>query len=165
MLRGPYLPTEVRMRFRGLLLALVALFSLFFTLPAQASQAGAWVVHSQQLDNRLVELTVHSDAVGHDVGVRILLPPDYRKFPHRDWPTLYLLHGCCDDTTGFQSWTTKTDVEAFTAHTNVLIVMPEGGTGGFYSDWLDGPKWETFHLTELRRLLERQYHSGQQRVV
>ncbi|MFD1044750.1 alpha/beta hydrolase-fold protein, partial [Kibdelosporangium lantanae] len=92
-------------------------------------------------------------------------PNDWRRFPHRSWPTLYLLHGCCDGTTGYQSWTTKTDVEAFTARANVLIVMPDGGTGGFYSDWLTGPKWETFHLTELRQILERQYHSGPQRVV
>jgi diacylglycerol O-acyltransferase / trehalose O-mycolyltransferase / mycolyltransferase Ag85 len=153
------------MRARGLLLALVLLFNLVFTLPASARGAGAWVVHQQQLDNRLVELTVHSDAVGHDVGVRLLLPADWQRFPYRKWPTLYLLHGCCDGDTGFQSWTTKTDVEAFTAKANMLIVMPEGGTGGFYSDWLSGPAWETFHLTELRRLLEHQFRSGQERAV
>jgi diacylglycerol O-acyltransferase/trehalose O-mycolyltransferase len=153
------------MRFRGLLLAIVAVLSLVLPFPAQAVGSGAWIVRSQQLDDRLVELTVHSSAVGQDVGVRLLLPADWRRFPHRTWPTLYLLHGCCDGATGYQSWTTKTDVEAFTARANVLIVMPEAGTGGFYSDWLTGPKWETFHLTELRQILERQYHSGSQRVV
>jgi diacylglycerol O-acyltransferase/trehalose O-mycolyltransferase len=153
------------MRVRGLLLALVLLVNFVLTLPASATGTGAWVVRSQQLDDRLVELTVHSDAVGHDVGVRLLLPADWQRFPHRKWPTLYLLHGCCDGDTGFRSWTDKTDVEQFTVRTNVLIVMPEGGPAGFYSDWLSGPGWETFHLTELRRLLERQYHSGQERAV
>lgn len=152
------------MRFRGLLLALVLLLNLVFTLPAAAS-TGAWVVQSQQLDSRLVELTVHSDAMGQDVGVRLLLPPDWQKFPHRKWPTLYLLHGCCDGDNGFRMWTTKTDVEAFTATTDVLIVMPMGGTGGMYSNWNTGPAWETFHVTELRQLLERQFRSGPQRVI
>jgi diacylglycerol O-acyltransferase / trehalose O-mycolyltransferase len=151
------------MRLRGLLLALVLLFNVLLTTPANARERGAWVVDEQHLSDRLIELTVHSDAVGHDVGVRLLLPTNWSK--RRDWPTLYLLHGCCDGDTGFRSWTDKTDVEAFTERTNLLIVMPENGPAGFYSDWLEGPKWETFHLTELRRLIERKYRSGNDRMV
>jgi S-formylglutathione hydrolase FrmB len=78
---------------------------------------------------------------------------------------LYLLHGCCDGDNGFRSWTTATDVTDFTANTNALIVMPEAGTAGFYSNWLSGPAWETFHLTELRQLLEQRYRSGTRRAV
>ena len=164
------------MRFRGLLLSLALLLSLVITLPASAAlttaaaaaapaRHGAWVVHSEQLSDRLLELTVHSDAVGHDVGVRLLLPSGYQRFPHRTWPTLYLLHGCCDGDLGYRDWTDNTDAEALTAHTNALVVMPEGGPAGFYSDWLSGPAWETFHLTELRRLLEREYRSGHRRAI
>jgi diacylglycerol O-acyltransferase / trehalose O-mycolyltransferase len=42
----------------------------------------------------------------------------------------------------------------------VLVVMPDGGKAGFYSDWLTGPRWETFHLAELRRILERDYRAS-----
>lgn len=153
------------MRSKGFLLALVLVFSTLLAPPASAEHTGAWVVSTTRLDDRLVELSVHSPAVGHDVGVRLLLPPDYNRYPARKWPTLYLLHGCCDGDTGYRSWTDKTDVEALSAHTNVLIVMPEGGPAGFYSDWLSGPKWETFHLTELRRIVERDYRSGPRRAV
>lgn len=162
------------MRFRGVLLALALLFNLVVTLPATASatasatapaRSGAYVVDAEKLSDRLVELTVHSDAVGHEVGVRLLLPPGWARYPHRKWPTLYLLHGCCDGDTGYRSWTNNTDAEALTAHTNVLVVMPEGGPAGFYSDWLDGPAWERFHLTELRRLVERDYRSGDDRAI
>ena len=153
------------MRFRGFLLSLVLVLSTVLTLPAAAERAGAWVVSAQQLDERLVELTVHSPAVGADVGVRLLLPPDYERFPHRKWPTLYLLHGCCDGDRGYQAWTNGTDVAELSARTNVLIVMPEGGPAGFYSDWRTGPKWETFHLGELRRIVERDYRSGPRRAV
>jgi diacylglycerol O-acyltransferase/trehalose O-mycolyltransferase len=150
-------------RLRGLLLALVLVLTT--ALPATAERTGAWVVSRQQLDDRLVELTVHSPAVGRDVGVRLLLPPDYQRQPARKWPTLYLLHGCCDGDTGYRSWTNLTDVEELSARTNVLIVMPEGGPAGFYSNWRTGPGWETFHLTELRRIVEREYRSGSRRAV
>lgn len=157
------------MRVRGFLLTLMLLVNLLVTLPAVASatptRTGAWVVREERLSDRLLELTVHSTAVGRDVGVRLLLPPDWRAHPRRDWPTLYLLHGCCDGDTGYRSWTDKTDVAELTKRTNVLVVMPEAGPSGFYSDWLSGPKWETFHLTELRGLLEREYRSGHRRAV
>jgi S-formylglutathione hydrolase FrmB len=152
-------------RFKGFLLTLVLVLGTLLTQPAAAERTGAWVVSTTRLDDRLVELTVHSPAVGHDVGVRLLLPPDYDRYPARRWPTLYLLHGCCDGDTGFRSWTDKTDVEELSARTDVLIVMPEAGPAGFYSNWLDGPAWETFHLTELRRIVERDYRSGSRRAV
>lgn len=156
---------EVIVRFKGLLLALVLFLSTLLTLPAAAERTGARVVSTQRIDDRLVELAVHSPAVGRTVGVRLLLPPDFDRYPVRKWPTLYLLHGCCDGDVGFRGWTDRTDVEELSARTNVLIVMPEAGTAGFYSDWLSGPGWETFHLTELRRIVERDYRSGSRRAV
>lgn len=47
----------------------------------------------------------------------------------------------------------------------VLVVMPEGGAVGFYSNWLGtdgrrGPEWESFHLRELRGILERDYRAA-----
>jgi len=32
---------------------------------------------------------------------------------------------------------------------DLLVVMPEGGSAGFESDWLCGPRWETFHTEAL----------------
>jgi S-formylglutathione hydrolase FrmB len=75
---------------------------------------------------------------------------------------LLLLHGCCDDPT---SWTEQTDVEGMRGLRDVLVVMPEGGDVGFYSDWRRGPAWETFHLGELRGLLERDFGAGPRRAV
>jgi S-formylglutathione hydrolase FrmB len=91
------------------------------------------------------------------VKVRLLLPVHYRARPGARWPVLYLLHGCCDT---YRSWTRSTDVEALTARSDVLVVMPDGGKAGFYSDWLTGPRWETFHLAELRHILQRDYRAS-----
>ncbi|WP_329240533.1 esterase family protein [Actinoallomurus sp. NBC_01490] len=121
----------------------------------------------QWIDERTLDLTIDSPAMAGDEQVRLLLPPDAEARPHKRWPVLYLLHGCCDS---YVSWTRSTDVERLTARTDVLVVMPEAGTDGFYSDWWNGgsggsPRWETFHLTELRQILERGFGAGPRRAV
>jgi diacylglycerol O-acyltransferase/trehalose O-mycolyltransferase len=115
------------------------------------------IVATAVLSARMRDLAIASPALGGTVKVRLLLPVHYSARPEGRWPVLYLLHGCCDT---YQSWTRSTDVEALTAHSDVLVVMPDGGKAGFYSDWLTGPRWETFHLVELRRILERDYRAG-----
>ncbi len=115
------------------------------------------VVATTVLSARMRDLTIASPALGGMVKVRLLLPGRYLVRPAVRWPVLYLLHGCCDT---YRSWTRSTDVEALTAHSDVLVVMPDGGKAGFYSDWLTGPRWETFHLVELRRILGRDYRAG-----
>nr|BFE77865.1 hypothetical protein GCM10020093_004660 [Planobispora longispora] len=47
----------------------------------------------------------------------------------------------------------------------MIVVIPEGGPAGFYSDWLRGPKWETFHLTELLGVVGKEYGAGDRRAV
>jgi diacylglycerol O-acyltransferase / trehalose O-mycolyltransferase len=115
------------------------------------------VVATTVLSARMRDLTVASPALGATVKVRLLLPVHYAARPGARWPVLYLLHGCCDT---YRSWTRSTDVEALTAHSDVLVVMPDGGKAGFYSDWLAGPRWETFHLAELRQILQRDYRAS-----
>jgi alpha-glucoside transport system permease protein len=141
--------------------------------PSQAPQGvgppgrPARVVATQMLGPRVRDLTIDSPALGRSAKVRLLLPRRFQAQPHRRWPVLWLLHGCCDT---YQSWTRSTDVEELAGLADVLVVMPEAGRVGFYSDWYrrgqGGPsRWETFHLTELRQLLERDWRAGNRRVV
>ena len=141
--------------------------------PSQAPQAvsppdrPARVVATQTLGPRVRDLTVDSPALGRSAKVRLLLPRRFQAQPNRRWPVLWLLHGCCDT---YESWTRSTDLEELDALADVLVVMPEAGQVGFYSDWYKrgqgGPsRWETFHLTELRQLLERDWRAGNRRVV
>jgi diacylglycerol O-acyltransferase / trehalose O-mycolyltransferase len=131
--------------------------------PAQHPPDGARVVAERQVAPRIVDLTVRSPALGATAKVRLLTPDGWaaRKAGRR-WPVLYLLHGCCDT---YDSWTRSTDVADLPALRHVLVVMPEGGAVGFYSNWRDGPAWETFHLVELRRILERAYGAGTPRAI
>jgi diacylglycerol O-acyltransferase/trehalose O-mycolyltransferase len=128
----------------------------------------ATVVREEPVGPRLLDLTIRSPALGTDAKARLMTPIGWRKGrAARRWPVLYLLHGCCDT---YQSWTRSTSIERFPALRRVLVVMPEGGAVGFYSDWVGngsepGPGWETFHLVELRRLLERDYGAGTRRAI
>ncbi|WP_232291933.1 alpha/beta hydrolase family protein [Frankia sp. QA3] len=103
---------------------------------------------------RLVDVTIHSTAMNADETVRLLLPTDYDAQPDRTWPVLYLLHGgasSSDEASNHTDWTAHTDVENRTAGRNVIVVMPDAGSAGWYSDWVDDPaRWETFHTVEVR---------------
>jgi S-formylglutathione hydrolase FrmB len=120
------------------------------------------VLDEQRAGPRLLDLVVRSPALHGDAHVRLMLPDGWRRGAARRWPVLYLLHGCCDT---YLAWTRSTRIEQFPRLRRVLVVMPEGGDVGFYSDWRDGPGWETFHLRELRGLLERGYGAGEERAV
>ena len=129
---------------------------------------GAYVVGQEQVGPHLVDLTIQSPALGRTAQVRLLTPNGWEQRRRGDrWPVFYLLHGCCDT---YDSWTRETDVEQLRRLRNVLVVMPEAGPFGWYSNWWNHgaggpPAWETFHLQELRRLLERGYGAGHRRVV
>jgi diacylglycerol O-acyltransferase / trehalose O-mycolyltransferase len=157
-------------------LALLAITAAGF--PANAAGAhglvparqrdGAYVAAEEQVGPHLVDLTVQSPALGRTAKVRLLTPNGWEHRRRGDrWPVFYLLHGCCDT---YDSWTRETDVEQLHRLRHVLVVMPEAGPFGWYSNWWNHgnggpPAWETFHLQELRRLLERGYGAGHRRVI
>ena len=129
---------------------------------ASATPGSAAVVSEQQAGPRQLDLTVRSPALQTSAKVRLLTPDGWKPKPDRAWPVLFLLHGCCDT---YESWTRSTDVETWPELKRMLVVMPEGGDVGFYSNWKDGPAWETFHLTELRGILERDFGAGEPRAI
>lgn len=142
------------------------------TVPVVSSSTGASTVSSSgssaapttpsATGERQVDITVPSAALGRDAAVRLLLPRRWHEQPDRTWPVLYLLTGCCGS---HLSWTRSSSIAELTADEDVLVVIPDGGPAGFYSDWRSGPGWETFHLTELPRVLERDYRASRVRAV
>lgn len=159
---------------RATVLALSLLTALVLVGPGHSSvqatpEPDLAVVSQTQVAERQVDLAVRSEALGGaTVNVRLLTPDGWEDRGRQDrWPVLYLLHGCCGD---YTSWTAMTDVAQIPSLRDVLVVMPEAGDSGWYSDWWNGghggsPAWETFHLRELRPVLEQEYGAGQQRVV
>jgi len=83
-------------------------------------------------------------------GVNVLLPEDYNANPTRRYPVLYLLHGGAQD---FRKFHLEDDILGLTSGRRLIVVMPDGGTAGWYSNpvlSMSGPKnWETFHIHQL----------------
>lgn len=151
------------------LLSLIGLIAAGTTAPASATpRYRPHVVSETQVAERQVDLAIASPALGETVNVRLLTPDGWdERGPGDRWPVLFLLHGCCGD---YTSWTAMTDVAELPELRHVLVVMPEAGDAGWYSDWWnegDGgtPAWETFHLREVLPILSHEYGAGQQRVV
>ncbi|MDX6428008.1 MAG: diacylglycerol O-acyltransferase / trehalose O-mycolyltransferase [Streptosporangiaceae bacterium] len=139
-------------------------------MPMPASRTaddGARVVGESWLNAREADLSIASPALRRTGHVRLLFPAGWSRSARRSWPVLWLLHGGFDDHT---SWTTRGDAARLTARSGAIVVMPDGGRCGWYSNWWNHgkggpPRWETFHLTEVRQLLERGYHAGTRRAI
>ncbi|MEU4834791.1 alpha/beta hydrolase family protein [Streptosporangium sp. NPDC023615] len=136
--------------------------------PWPAAKAGpARVVKENWLGPRMVDLHISSPSIKATLPVRLLLPNGWAKDAGRTWPVLYLLHGGADD---YTAWTRMTDIADMTEDMDAIVVMPEAGRAGNYSNWYNNgrkgaPAWETFHTSEVRRLLETGYRAGSRRAV
>jgi len=141
------------------------------TLPQQVQAGDAFVTANPLPVTRVRDLTIESPAVDHLVHVRLLLPAHWDAEPAATWPVLYLLGG---QSGTYDGWTVYLDTEPLTASTDLLVVMADQGAddpnGSSFTDWWnDGkggpPMWETFHLVELRQLLERNWRAGEKRAI
>ncbi|MER5425288.1 alpha/beta hydrolase [Streptosporangium roseum] len=146
---------------------LVALLTPFSSgssgdLPGGDGRGGSPGVAVERLSERDHVLTISSAALGREGMVRVLLPEGWRP-GSGPWPVLYLLNGCCQSE--YDAWVTRGEAARLTSRYPAIVVVPEGGEVGFYSDWREGPGWESFHLTEVRRILERDYGAGDRRAV
>jgi S-formylglutathione hydrolase FrmB len=123
------------------------------SVPAFTDGHGLHVAAEQQLDARLLSLTVTTAALPSPAHVRILLPDGYDQHPAQRYPVLYLLHGTSG---GAADWTTMGNAEATTAGRPLIVVMPDialnDDGGGWCTNWHGGVgphQWETFHIDEL----------------
>jgi S-formylglutathione hydrolase FrmB len=125
-----------------------------------AGAAPLSVVSSRQLTARLREYVLSSAALGAPVTVRVQLPSSYDHSPTaRRWPMALLLHGRSEDAT---TWSERAGLAQFD---DMVIVTPDGGRVGWYTDWYDDSccaspqrqRWESFHIGELLPWAERTF--------
>ena len=137
----------------------VLIIVMTWAAPAFASADELTVVKEESLTPRLREFVVRSPAMEGETPLRVLLPDGYDPQTPDPYPVLYLLHGCCDD---YKSWSSKMELEAITAGKRVLIVMPDAGPFGWYSNWFNNgaggpPRWEDYHVGELIPWVEKTF--------
>jgi S-formylglutathione hydrolase FrmB len=125
---------------------------------AEAPLPGVRVERTDWLSDRRVALWVYSPAMGTSIQVQILLARDWHTQKQWTFPALYLLDGLrAEDHEN--AWTFQTDAIQFFNDKNVNVVLPVGGRGSFYSDWLEPDngknyQWETFLTKELPPILK-----------
>lgn len=120
---------------------------------------GLRIVDRNESDPRLWYYRFQTAAIGWNPGINVLLPDDYRT-SGRTYPVLYLLHGGGDqdfrtfDFLGVRNWT---------AGKPIIVVMPDGGHAGWYSNPVAsfvGPRnWETFHIAQLLPWIEANFRT------
>jgi S-formylglutathione hydrolase FrmB/predicted MFS family arabinose efflux permease len=138
------------------------------TTPASAGGPDVEVLSDVARGERLRELTLRSRALGRPASVLLLTPRGFSTSSSRRWPVLVLLHGADD---GPSSWTREAALVERSEELDALVVMPEAGPIGFYTDWQhpdatgSAPRWEGFHLDEVPYALEAGYRAGPTRVV
>lgn len=109
------------------------------------------VISDHAIDTRLRYYRLSSSAIGWNPGVNVLLPDGYDG-DHKRYPVLYLLHGGNED---FRTFDVVHNIRGLTVGKPIIIVMPDGGRAGWYSDPVScNPvfglrNWESFHISEL----------------
>jgi S-formylglutathione hydrolase FrmB len=118
---------------------------------------------------RLSELRLRSEALGRETKVRVLAPgPDAPA--DGPVPVLFLLHGGGADS-DHSNWTDRGSAEALTEGRPLVVVMPDGGKGGWYSDWLrpdsaEGRQlWERYHVGELLPFVQSHFGTRADRAA
>lgn len=151
------MPARGRRRTAVVRIGAVALFAaLAFSSRADAAE----IVAAQTVRPQLEELTVRTGSLSGETRVRVLLPAGYEVSQQR-WPVVYLLHAAQGD---YTAWSKALETFESAANLPAIVVMPDGGHSGFYSDWWNGgaggpPAWETYHVGELLPLIDARYRT------
>ncbi|MER8041603.1 esterase family protein [Streptomyces sp. NPDC094032] len=121
---------------------------------------GLRIVDRNEGDPRMWYYRFQTDAIGWNPGVNVLLPDDYH-WSGRTYPVLYLFHGGGND----QDFITfdRENIRELTAGRPIIVVMPDGGHTGWYSNPVSsnvGPRnWETFHINQLLPWVEANFRT------
>jgi S-formylglutathione hydrolase FrmB len=111
---------------------------------------GLTVTDQGVVEGRLNYYRFQTKEIAWQPAVNVLLPEGYHQNPSLRYPVMYLLHGGAQD---FRKFHFEDDIINLTRGRKVIVVMPDGGTAGWYCNpkkALFGAKnWETFHIHQL----------------
>ncbi|SNS84116.1 S-formylglutathione hydrolase FrmB [Actinomadura meyerae] len=128
---------------------------------------GAAITEVKKVNARQFDVTIASPALGAAVKTRVMVPKGWKRTASRTWPTVYAYHG---GNNTYLSWTRDSNIEEVAGPYDAMVVMPEGGWNGSYTNWWNGgkggiPEWETFHIQEVIPLMERNFRAGTTRAA
>ncbi len=99
--------------------------------------------------SRLLAVRFYSSSVHDTMRVRVLLPMQYDH--SRAYPLLLLLHGYNGDET---DWTTRTNLEHYTATLPLIVIMPEAKNSWYVNSETDPTaRYEDYIMSDLPRFI------------
>jgi S-formylglutathione hydrolase FrmB len=132
---------------------LAALGGLGFSLPksAQAASNGFGLTITEQgISDRLQFYRFSTSNIAWQPAINVVVPNDYYHATWRRYPVMYLLHGGAQD---FRKFHMEDDILGLTNGRPVIVVMPDGGTAGWYCNpvrsFAGNKNWESFHMNQL----------------
>ncbi|HEY5947409.1 MAG TPA: alpha/beta hydrolase-fold protein [Kofleriaceae bacterium] len=121
------------------------------------SHSGIAVTGSRWISARTIEVDISTplvapSAVNGPHRIRITLPSFYAQNPTARYPVVYLLHGGAGGNSA--QWTRGGGAaEQISVGKPVIVVMPDGGKVGWFTNWVDQSKgaqaWADFYLTQV----------------
>ncbi|MEU5994742.1 alpha/beta hydrolase family protein [Spirillospora sp. NPDC047418] len=128
---------------------------------------GAAITGVKKINSRIFDVTIASPALGAAVKTRVMVPKGWTSKSTKTWPVVYAYHG---GNNNYTSWTKDSNIEQVIGPYNAMVVMPEGGWNGSYTNWYNGgkggiPEWEKFHIDEVIPLMERNFRAGTVRAA
>ncbi len=147
----------------GFIAAMVVATSVVGARPALAdapilvSSHGITVSSVRWVSQRTLEADISSpliaaNAVNGPHRVRVTLPDGYFQNPATRYPVVYLLHGGAGGNSA--QWTGGGgDAEGITRGKPVIVVMPDGGKVGWYTNWVNqsagAQNWADFIVNQV----------------
>jgi S-formylglutathione hydrolase FrmB len=121
------------------------------------SAGGITVTATRWISPRTVEADISTPlinpfAVNGPHRIRVTLPNDYNQNVTARYPVVYLLHGGAGGNSA--QWTSGGGAaEDITDGRPVIVVMPDGGKVGWFTNWVDqsqgAQNWAQFYLTQV----------------
>ncbi|MDX1934304.1 MAG: S1/P1 nuclease, partial [Capsulimonadales bacterium] len=108
---------------------------------------------------KVTTLRIKSDALGREVPVNVVLPEGYAT-SDRKYPVLYLLHGMLG---AYTDWNDRSGVAALAAKRPFIVVMPDGGKYGWYTNSPKQGKYGDYFEKELVPAIDKAYRTLRKR--
>ncbi|MEX0886868.1 MAG: alpha/beta hydrolase family protein [Phycisphaeraceae bacterium] len=111
---------------------------------------------------RIENFNLHSPAMGRDIGVVVVLPPNHEQ--HAPLPVLYALHGMGAP---YAAWSEMPPLRRQLAEQPMLVVSFDGDRAGAYLDATEKPdsQFTTFFFDELVPFIDEHYPTNGLRGV
>jgi enterochelin esterase-like enzyme len=142
-----------RRRPTALVIVLLVAIALAVGRPQGVEAAQAWP--------RPIDLSLGSDALRDEIGLRVYLPPGYRETASR-YPVIYFLHGLPASGVAYQSTNFLRGAMSELGRGAIVVAIQGARDGEPDSEYLDsgpGHNWETAVATEVPRFVDAHFRT------